>query len=110
MKRVRQARRILHLYSSSTARDFHACYVEIKQQDILTSSTKLCSVEFFIQHLRIFFKDTAVFNGINEPQGTHSGAYTPFSSQKRKETMHKYIVCAIRMCLPGIKDMNIQIL
>ena len=104
MKRVRQARRILHLYSSSTARDFHACYVEIKQQDILTSSTKLCSVEFF------HFKDTEVFNGINEPQGTHSGAYTPFSSQKRKETMHKYIVSAIRMCLPGIKDMNIQIL
>ena len=68
MKRVRQARRILHLYSSSTARDFHACYVEMKQQDILTSSTKLCSVEFF------HFKDTAEFNGINEPQGTHSGA------------------------------------
>ena len=45
MKRVRQARRILHLYSSSTARDFLACYTEIKQQDILTSSTKLCSVE-----------------------------------------------------------------
>ena len=45
MKRVRQARRILHLYSSSTTRDFQACYTEIKQQDILTSSIKLCSIE-----------------------------------------------------------------